>query len=128
MEGLVGIQRIVVHEPKISANRIRTAFAIIRRGCKTETVTYDIRYQEDVFALDSEVDSALARMVALQPLVNLGLFAGRLETEFPLDPLDVVFLNGVFSPNFGTASRMALRSSAVQSLTMSHAASSELWS
>lgn len=93
MEGLVGIQRIVVHEPKISANRIRTAFAIIRRGCKTETVTYDIRYQEDVFALDSEVDSALARMVALQPLVNLGLFAGRLETEFPLDPLDVVFLN-----------------------------------
>ena len=93
MDGLVGIQRIVVHEPKVSANRIRTAFELIRRGCKTETVTYDVRYDQDVLALDSEVDSALARMVALQPLVNMGLFAGRVETEFPLDPLDVAFLN-----------------------------------
>jgi hypothetical protein len=93
VESLIGIQRIVVHEPKVSANRIRCGFAIIRRGCKTETVTYDVRYDQDVLNVESEVDNALARMVALQPLVNLGLFAERIETEFPLDPLDVAFLN-----------------------------------
>ncbi len=92
MEGLIGIHRIVVHEPKVSANRIRIGYSLVRRGTKTETLTYDLRFDQDVLSTDSEVDAALARMVGLQPLVNMGLFAERIETEFPLDPLDVAFL------------------------------------
>ncbi|MFN7952551.1 MAG: hypothetical protein U0610_12575 [bacterium] len=92
MEGLIGIHRIVVHEPKVSTNRIRIGYSLVRRGSKTETVTYDLRFDHDVLSTDSEVDSALARMVGLQPLVNMGLFAERIETEFPLDPLDIAFL------------------------------------